>query len=176
MDQKSIGMIILVFGIIIGIFTLTMKIHEESYINSIIKEKGTCYLADGTCLHEDRSVLPYVFGWSISLSMIVFGLYLAFMDKTSEKIQKTHEVFTKIMDDSNDKSKFDAFLEGFSSDEKKVLSAIKEQDGIKQSTLRFRTDLSKATLSLILKSLEERKFISRNEKGKTKEIYLIKKF
>ena len=59
---------------------------------------------------------------------------------------------------------------------KDVIKAIKENEGITQSTLRFKTNFSKATLSQHLKKLEERKFISRTPKGKTKQVFLVKKF
>ena len=53
---------------------------------------------------------------------------------------------------------------------------FRSQEGIKQSTLRYKTDMSKTTLSLMLKSLEERKFVKRKPSGKTNQVYLVKKF
>src|SRR3989338_316397 len=54
--------------------------------------------------------------------------------------------------DNNDK--FSLLLRPLDDNEKKVLVAIKEQEGITQSTLRYRADLSKAKVSQILTDFE----------------------
>ena len=56
------------------------------------------------------------------------------------------------------------------------MSAVKEQDGITQTTLRFRTDLSKAKISQILTDFEKKNLIKREEKGKTYAVYLTQNF
>ena len=60
--------------------------------------------------------------------------------------------------------------------EQKVLKAVKEQDGITQSTLKFRTDLSKSKVSQILTDFEKKHLITRELKGKTYSVHLMDNF
>ncbi|MEM4260140.1 MAG: MarR family transcriptional regulator [Candidatus Woesearchaeota archaeon] len=181
MNQKQISIIIIIFGILLGIFVYYSKIREDKNINQIIMAQGgSCYLPDGTCLHEDRDYTIYILGSVLSSVLILLGIYLLVFDKTQQMLVKQHLEVSRALREAkkNEKSKdeFNAFLSGFTNDEQKVLKAIREQDGIQQSTLRFRTGMSKASLSLLLKSLEERQIISRKASGKTNNVYLRKKF
>ena len=63
-------------------------------------------------------------------------------------------------------------LKALDPEEKTVIKAVKEQDGITQQTLRFRTDLHKSKLSLVLDGLEKKDLIRRIEQGKTKQVFL----
>ena len=177
MNQKQIGVIIVIFSIILASLVLVFKIREDTAIEKMITELGgSCYLSDGTCLHKDRDLLPYIIGWAIAASLLVFGMYLSMFDKTQEVLAAHQVKVTSALKEAKKKDEFTAFLSGFSQDEQKILKAIREQDGIKQSTLRYRTGMSKTTLSLMLKSLEERKIISRNKAGKTNEVFLRHRF
>ncbi len=84
MNQKQIGTIVIIAALAIAGFVYLAREMEERYINSIIHETGSCYLADGTCLHEDRGMGVYAAGWAISAALLVFGVYLRFFDKTQE--------------------------------------------------------------------------------------------
>ncbi|MBU0757089.1 MAG: MarR family transcriptional regulator [Nanoarchaeota archaeon] len=180
MNQKHIGLILIAVGILAGLFVYMAKAREDRFISTIIMEKGSCYLDDGTCLHEDRDFTLYVIGAALSGVLIIFGMYLSFIDRTQEVLYDHQIKVTNALKEAKsaekNKDEFKAFLAGFSEDEQKILAAIKDQDGILQSTLRYKTDLSKTTVSLILKSLEERNIISRKEHKKTKEVYLKKRF
>jgi DNA-binding MarR family transcriptional regulator len=180
MNQRQIGIILIILGIVIAGFVYATKVREDKSIDAMIKsQNGSCYLSDGTCLHNDRSYLIYVIGYALSIALIFFGLYLAFVDKTQQVLEKHSKEVSEALRDAKkfdkEKDEFGAFLSGFTDDEQKILKAVKEQEGIQQSTLRYKTGLSKTSLSLILKSLEEREIISRKEEGKTNKVYLRKR-
>ena len=177
MNQKQIGIILIVIGILVASSVFYMKYNEDVYINKIIVEQGgSCYLPDGTCLHEERSIFPYVIGWIISAAIIMLGIYLVLFDKTQKLMVEQNEKISTALKDATKKDEFTAFISAFPEDEQKLLKAIKEQDGITQATLRYRTGISKTSVSLILKSLEARGFISRKISGKTNQVFLRKKF
>lgn len=76
----------------------------------------------------------------------------------------------------NNNDKFSLLLRPLDDNQKKVLIAIKEQEGITQSTLRFRADLSKAKISQILTDFEKKNLIERKAKGKTYSVFLTENF
>ncbi len=180
MNQKQIGIIILILGILLTMFVTVEIKKQNTYIDWFIEEQGTCYLNDGTCLHEERSYLSFIFGSAIAIALVLFGIYLAIFDKTQMKLAKHQKEIALALKESKkqekEKSNFEAFLAGFNADEQKVLKTVKEQEGIKQATLRYKTGMSKTSLSLLLKKLEEKEIISRKPEGKTNKVYLRKRF
>ena|SRR3989344_575634 len=178
MNQKQIGAILVIVAIILSGFTYFLKVREDKIIQSYVDDNGTCYLDDGTCLHESKSTMMYVLG-GLSLALLLLGVYLLIFDKTQRALAESQEKIASALQEAKTvevkKDEFQAFLSGFNDEEKKVLSAVKEQDGILQSTLRYKTGISKTDLSLLLKSLEEREIVSRVEEGKSKKVFLRKK-
>jgi DNA-binding MarR family transcriptional regulator len=175
--QKQIGFILIIFSIILAGFVYMTKLQEDAHIETMIQiQNGSCYLDDGTCLHDDRKYTIYVIGYVIAATMLLLGLYLSFVDKTQQILEKQSKQISEALRDAKkhekEKDEFGAFLSGFTDDEQKIIKSVKDQEGIQQSTLRYKRGLSKTSLSLILKSLEEREIISRKEDGKTNKVYL----
>jgi len=114
----------------------------------------------------------------MSFALLLFGSYL-FMDKSYEKITKEQKEITENIKESKriekSKNEFDAFLKGFPQDARIVLRTVNSEPGILQSTLRYRTNMSKTGLSLLLKDLENKGFISRKPKGKSNQVFFIEK-
>jgi DNA-binding MarR family transcriptional regulator len=169
MNNRKIGIIIFIFAVMLLSLTFVIKYKEDVIIEKIIHEKGSCFLDDGTCLHADRDITLYLFVWIFSAALIALSIFLLFFEKSQKEIIATLNKQKKIQ---SDKEKFDILLKGLNIYEKKVIKAIKEQDGITQTTLRLRTDLHKSKLSIVLDGLEKKELIVRKTKGKTKEVFL----
>jgi uncharacterized membrane protein len=175
MNQKKIGIILIIISILLGLFVYIDKIQEEAFINEYFLSEGTCFAEDGTCLHDQKNT-SFFFGTILTLALFMLGIYLIFFDKTQKLLLKQHKEVSSALKEAKNNDKFKAFLAGFSENQKKVLEQIKEQEGIKQSTLRYKTGMSKTGLSLLLKELEEKGYIHREEDKKTKRIFLKKSF
>ena len=174
MNQKQIGIILIILGIVVGGFVFSFKKQADYAASQVLEETGSCITEKG-CLHEKNNNL-FLLGIGISVSMFAIGAYLKFFDKTQEKLAAHQVKVSSALKEAKHKDEFKAFISGFSEDEQKILKTIKEQEGIKQSTIRYKTGLSKTAVSLILKSLEERKIITRKPEKKTYKVYVKKRF
>lgn len=166
MDNKKLGVIIIALSILIGI-TLILFQNQITRVNEDSCECNTCKTGD---LCQDGK-FPYLFtgGLAIIFAILSLGVYLIFFEKSHQTIlNKIDKDNVKLSQDE----KFNFILLGLTADEKIVLSAIKEQDGITQQTLRIRTNIHKSKLSLIVSALEEKKLIKKEQKGKTNQLFL----
>ncbi|MBS3176977.1 MarR family transcriptional regulator [Candidatus Woesearchaeota archaeon] len=175
MQPKTLAFTLILASIVLAGTFYGFKLQEDKYIEATIaSNQGSCFV-DGICLYESRSWVWYIIGWSVSAFLLGWGIYLYFFDKSQTEFkeyqQKVSASLAEAKKTVEETDKWKAFLSGFTEDEQKVLVAIKEQDGIQQSTLRYRTGLSKATLSLMLKNFEEKGLISREEAGKTNKVF-----
>ena len=109
--------------------------------------------------------------------IFALGFYLLFFNKDEKLILKKYKEELEnnnLRSEKNDK--FSLLLMPLDENEKRVLTAIKEQKGITQSTLRYRTDLSKTKISMILVDFEKKNLIERKAKGKTYSVFLTENF
>lgn len=167
MNQKKIGVLILVLAaILLGIFLFVIQ-----SLNQQIKTLG-CF-ADPSCTQVETSLSIVHFAFGIFGFLFALGFYLLFFSRGEEAIVKRLEADTHR---KLDEDKFAILLKGLDDYEKKALSAIREQNGITQQTLRLRTDFSKAKLSQVLTNLERKGLVRREKEKKTLAVYLTQGF
>jgi DNA-directed RNA polymerase specialized sigma subunit len=173
METKKLGFLILGMSIVLGFIMLGymnqlslqgQQLHcnptqECQQVNSLL---GTSHIAVG--------FLSFIFA---------LGFYLLFFDKSGNVELKDESGFNtnfKEKEQTTADDKFNLILRPLDENEKKVLVSIKEQEGITQSTLKYRTNLSKAKISQVLTSFEKKNLIARKVKGKTYEVFLVDNF
>ncbi|MBT3303872.1 hypothetical protein HN592_00630 [Candidatus Woesearchaeota archaeon] len=169
MDNKKVGMLLIVLGIILLSSVQINKSRDDQLISKIVAEQDTCFLDDGTCLHDDRDLTAYFTGIILSAVLIALGLFLILFEKGQK------EIVTALHEQKHlkiEEEKFSILLRGLTKEEKRVIVAVKNQDGITQQTLRLRTDLHKSKLSIVLDGLEKKDLIKRVDHGKTKKVFL----
>jgi uncharacterized membrane protein len=185
MNQRVIGIALIVVAIVIAAGTYIANHRAEQTIQVVVNETGTCFLNDGTCLHSETNTFTII-GYVIAGLLFLVGLYVSIFDKTKEKLEKHSQEVEKAVSEvhkvkediakKTEKDEFEVFLSAFNRHEQLILKSVKEQDGILQSTLRYRVGMSKAALSMKLKEFEEKGLISRKIEGKTNKIFLRKRF
>ena len=167
MDNKIIGTMLiavcLVLGFLIFTFNNALNAQAEASCNCVEMQES------GACPMENQTPWQIYLGIILISGIAALGIYLIFFDKSQKEIVKILEKQKHIQ---LKEEKFDILLKALNNDEKKILKAVKEQDGITQQTLRFRTDIHKSKLSILLDGLEKKELIARKEKGKTKQVFL----
>ena len=167
MENKKLGFVILSISVIASILAFGFMEVLGSQTSSL-----KCYPTNECQRVESLLGLSHIAVGLISF-IGALGVYLLFFSTSEEAILR------RLEEEKNmkiDQSKFELILKALDENEKKVLKAIKEQEGITQSTLKFRTDLSKAKISQILTGFEKKHLIKREEKGKTYAVYLAENF
>ena len=163
MENKKLGTLFVIFSIIFLIFLFYFNLNMNQESNALgCNPSAEC--------QKVSNFLDFTnLGFGIFGFMFGLGFYLLFFNKTDEKIMKRleEEKNNKINDE-----RFNIILKALDDYEKKVMKAVKEQGGITQSTLRLRTDMSKAKLSYVLQELEKRNLIKRIPEGKTLKVFL----
>ncbi|MBW6451905.1 MAG: hypothetical protein K0B02_04220 [DPANN group archaeon] len=168
MDNKMFGIILIVLclgmGFVVFEFTDALtQITEDSCDCTDMADSGDY------CPHSGKTPWQTYFGIFITSAIGALGLYLIFFEKSQGAILNRLENNKKTI---SDKEKFDILFMGLDPYEKKVMNAVMLRDGITQQTLRYRTDMHKSKLSIVLDGLEKKGIITRVEKGKTKQVFL----
>lgn len=163
MDNKRLGLVIIGLGILFSLFLWSFNTQLTQ-----LKE-DTCGCTGGVCdaTHE-LSFLVHG-GIALIFATLSLGAYLLFFEKSHQRLVRRLESDASL---KSKEEKFRFILMGLNEDEKRVLTAIKEQDGITQHTLGIRTDLHKSKLSIMVGILEQKGLIKKVKKGKTNQLFL----
>ena len=168
MNKRNLGILLLIVSLIFSFSLILFYVQINKVIIELTKlNAGNCFIG-GVCT-EKQSLFPIFFGLFAVLINLLIGGYLIFINKSEDKVKDYIENNNKFKEDEK---KFEFLLKGLDEYEKKVIIAVKEQDGISQSTLRIRTDMSKSKLSMVLSNLEKKNLIKKIENGKFNKIYI----
>ena len=167
MENKKLGFVILSFSIVASVLAFGFM--------GILGRQTTslqCYPTTECQRVESLLGLSHIAVGLISF-ISALGIHLLFFSTSEEAILKRLEQEKNM---KIEESRFDLVLKAMDENEIKVFKAIKEQEGITQSTLKFRADLSKAKISQILTDFEKKHLVKRELKGKTYAVYLTENF
>ncbi|MBI3036123.1 MarR family transcriptional regulator [Candidatus Woesearchaeota archaeon] len=167
MENKKLGFVILSFSIVASVLAF-------GFMGFLGKQTTAlqCYPTNECQRVQSLTSLSHIAVGLISF-IGALGFYLLFFSTSEEAILK------RLEEEKNmrvEQDKFELIIKAMDDNERKVLKAIKEQEGITQSTLKFRTDLSKAKVSQILTDFEKKRLVKREAKGKTYAVYLAGNF
>jgi uncharacterized membrane protein len=170
----GIGVIVLVaILVVLGVkHNQNLEQQRQQAIAQLVSmpQYESCKYDASTCPYvEDNVAFPESTAIGLVILGVLLGLYLMRSDATQRNILK--EVSGKREQISKDERR-DLVMSVLTTDEQKIINAVREQPGITQATLRLRTDMSKAKLSLLLKELEGRNLIAKTEDGKTNTVHL----
>jgi uncharacterized membrane protein len=163
MKNKKLGVILVAISLIVG----GMFVYYSSSLLNQGREIG-CF-PNEDCIGIERALNFSHAVIGVFSFLLALGFYLMFFDKSEKAI------LDRLESDKNQKiedMKFDILMKALDPFERKVMKTVRSQDGITQSTLRIKTDMSKAKLSYVLSDLEKKGLIKRVRKGKTLSVHL----
>ncbi|MGM5484430.1 MAG: DUF7343 domain-containing protein [Nanobdellota archaeon] len=163
MDNRKLGIVLFIIALLTGITVTVLQNTIEE------QREESCTCQDDFCPHKERNNWPAYIGFTITSIIAALGLYLLFFEKSQKEIiSSLKKRESRLKEDE----RFRILMKGLSEDEKGIMKAVKEQDGITQHTLSLRTDIHKSKLSLILKEMEEKELLKRVNEGRAKKVYL----
>ena len=161
MEDRKIGLLLLGCAIVFAGFLFYFNNQLDNDFNA-----ANCVVSD-ECTQIDSSLSALHFGFGFFGFMTGLGFYMVFFAPREDLLSKLESE----KDARINAERFNIILSALDSFEQKVMKAVVAQEGITQNTLRLRTDMSKAKLSYVLKDLEKRNLIKREQKGKSLAVF-----
>ena len=147
-DQKSLGIILIVFAIFLIIIVSSLKVNldeQGAFLCEIVESDPTLDMEECPAHKNNSPSWLIMIAFGISFLIFASGIYLTTVQKKSKK-------------------KVD--LSNLNEDEQKLIGLIKENEGsMYQSDLIKELDISKVQLLRILDKLENKKVIERKRRG-----------
>ena len=149
MENKTLGIILIVISVLILITTIIYKIQVDSLVSELMETSGGECVINGDCVHQ-KSSLPLYLGSILFVLSLGVGIYLLIFDKKTEKKEtKKIEIPKNIYEE-----------------EKKIINVLNSKGGSAyQSDLIKETEFSKVKITRVLDKLEHRKIIERKRRG-----------
>lgn len=174
METKKLGVILIVIGMAIGVLVGLFKYNTQRIIDQQMELSGGTCFENGICLHQQYAFnAPTYAGILLAALTVSLGVYLIFFAKTQQAFLTT---LAETRRGKKDDDRFQIILKALSPEERLVMEKVREQDGITQTTLMLRTDLSKTKLSFVLSDLEKKGLIKKVKEGKINRIHLKEAF
>ena len=166
MDNKKLGLTLLALSLVFGflLFTFILRLEKSSQDHGCFPSEDCRPIQQSISLSH---IAFGVFGFILALS-----IYLLFFGKGDEAIVKRLE---KDSQAALAEEKFSILLKALDPSERKILTLVRNEEGVTQNMLPVRSGLSKAKVSYVITELERRELIRRVQKNKTQAVYLKEK-
>ena len=155
MSQKNIGIIILVISILLFIVLYSFTAELNKYLHS------ACITPEGFCPHQGSLPPQSYAGFTITLVMAIYGLYLVFSGGRIQKVE------ARMAEETTEAVK------NLTVDEKKIYEAVKANNGLAfQGELVRQSEFTKVKVSRVLDSLEAKGLTERKRRGMSNVVVL----
>jgi len=173
MNAKTLGTLIIAIGITMGVLVGLFKYNTSLIIDQQMELSGGTCFENGVCLHQQYAFnMPTYAGIILSVLTIALGAYILFFARTQQVFLETIKETRRQGKEEKGEERFAIILKALSPEERLAMQKVREQDGITQTTLMLRTDLSKTKLSFVLSDLEKKGLIKKVREGKINRIHI----
>ncbi len=163
LNNKKMGAILLVLSVVL----LGILLKLIGGFSTQARQLG-CF-DDPSCIKVESALGVTHIAFGVMGFIFALGFYLVIFARGEQAIlQRLEEEKNKKLTEE----RFSLIAQGLDEFEKKVIAAVREQEGITQNTLRLRTAFSKAKLSYVLQDLEKKGLVTRVPEGKTLAVHL----
>lgn len=154
--EKRLGLILIIVGVLIVLFSSTIKI----------------------IFFSRSSLFSSMVIWFVAGILVATGFMLRRSDEAQKMVEesqlKINEEFKNAKKRERQKDEFIEFLSQFSKEEVEVIEYVHTYEGIMQSKLEKNVSMNKKEFGTIIRKLEKKDIIALMPSGSTNKIFLKK--